>query len=86
MTMHGRALPRIPAGEPALFRLEVVEAGPTRLAARLGWRLPEGERTTPILELSVVDRETLPEGAIARFAETLLSRVGPDLPDAVPSR
>ncbi|MCE6953117.1 hypothetical protein LAZ29_19505 [Cereibacter sphaeroides] len=85
-SMHGREMPRAEAGEPALFRLDVVEAGPTHLSARLVWRAAKGEQATPLLELSVFDRETIPEETLARFAETLISSAGPDLPDAIPAR
>ncbi|MGP3697303.1 hypothetical protein [Rhodobacter sp. NSM] len=63
-----------PAGE-ALIELKVLRADARAISAQVSRKVPGGSRSSPVLDLSITDRDSFPDSILSRFAESLLAHV-----------
>jgi len=64
----------------ARLGLEVVDAAPNRIVARLVTVVADARREGPTLTLDIIDRAELPEKSIVDFARLLIAQTGLSLP------
>ena len=64
----------------ARLGLEVVDAAPNRIVARLVMGVADARREGPTLTLDIVDRAELPEKSIVDFARVLIAQTGLSFP------